>query len=65
VSENVISRSGSKRLKRDGRGAVIGAETDANLARIVMFRQIQWKSLMRSSLDLRRVIGRVGRELFQ
>jgi hypothetical protein len=39
----VIARSGSKRSKLDGRGAVIGAEADANLPRIVMFRSIQWE----------------------
>src|SRR5687767_6737362 len=33
ASENVIARSGSKRSKLDGRGAVIGAEADANLPR--------------------------------
>jgi hypothetical protein len=43
ASENVIARSGSKRSKLDGRGAVIGAEADANLPRIVMFRSIQWE----------------------
>jgi hypothetical protein len=35
--ENVIAHSGSKRSKREGRGAFIGAKADAKPAQIVMF----------------------------
>jgi hypothetical protein len=61
ISQNAIARSGSKRSKRDMRGALNRTEAGANLR---LDRQV-WTDPTgvadAVSLDLRRVIDRVGR----